>query len=250
MKKLIILTIAAALLSSCGRKHEGEQPSGILSHVISITDNEDKGVKDILGFFGGQCRYSVGYRATPSQGKVKYFELELSKCPEVEKMKTDPDLPCSNMAYRFFSHLNADERKNYDEIHSVIIFGDGRKSDIKYSISELALIEQRMHVVQHVCDLIRDRDYAGLSAALNDSNAVSSYNKQELIEGVKKNEAAYGPMTNDFDLWGYHIETADNGAKLLHVSLVMHRGQAGNAFSVYLDLHGSDGQVYGIDYKM
>lgn len=61
MKKFVLHTfiILGLLVSSCA----------------SITDNEDKGVKDILGFYGGYCKYSIGIVASTSEGKKKYFEL-------------------------------------------------------------------------------------------------------------------------------------------------------------------------------
>lgn len=71
-------------LSSCSNTRNGEKKPSPRSNVIGISDNEYKGIKDILGFYGGYCKYSIGYVTPISEGKPKYFEIEMSKSDVME----------------------------------------------------------------------------------------------------------------------------------------------------------------------
>lgn len=122
---LSILIASSLTITSCGNRHEGEQKPTLLSNALSITDNEDKGVKEILDFYGGYCKYAIGASASTETGKKKYFELELSKSDAIEERAKVAQMPASNIAYLFYKNLNQEERANYDEIHTVLIFADG-----------------------------------------------------------------------------------------------------------------------------
>ncbi len=54
--------------------------------IVSISNNEDKGIKEVLDFYGGYCKYSIGASASTEDGTKKYFELELSKSDIIEKI--------------------------------------------------------------------------------------------------------------------------------------------------------------------
>jgi len=139
MRKIFSAVIGFLFLTSCAEKHEGELKPGLFSNFVSITDNEDNGVKKILDFYGGYCKYAIGASASTDDGKKKYFELELSKSHGLEKQRATPELIASNVAYIFLSNLK-EERKNYDEIHAVLIFADGKKET-----GELVLVDSYQH---------------------------------------------------------------------------------------------------------
>ena len=52
LKQTILLVGLIALMTNCAEKKDGEQKNTLLSNFVSITDNEDKGVKEILDFYG------------------------------------------------------------------------------------------------------------------------------------------------------------------------------------------------------
>src|SRR5438309_8729239 len=78
---------------------------------FKITDNEDKGVKEVLSLFGGYCKYSIGWDVSTKTGKKKYFELELSKSAFVDNMADMTELPASGVAYYFYKNLKGERRK-------------------------------------------------------------------------------------------------------------------------------------------
>ena len=105
MNRILSILICTFLITSCGNKRDGEQKTGLLSNFISITDNEDAGVKEILDFYGGQCKYAVGVSASTEDGKKKYFELEMSGSDAIEERLDKPKLPSSNIAYIFYKNV-------------------------------------------------------------------------------------------------------------------------------------------------
>ena len=52
-KAVFVMGIIGLLISGCAEKKKGEQKTTLLSNFVSITDNEDKGVKEVLRFYGG-----------------------------------------------------------------------------------------------------------------------------------------------------------------------------------------------------
>ena len=107
MKITRSVTILALLVVSC-------------RNIVSITPNEDKGIKEILNFYGGYCKYSIGSSASTKDGAKKYFEIELSKSDVLEKYADMPDVSASNAAYILYKDLK-NERKNYDEIRCIVL---------------------------------------------------------------------------------------------------------------------------------
>jgi len=251
MKHLgISILIASALaITSCGNRHEGEQKPSLLSNALSITDNEDKGVKEILSFYGGYCKYSVGASASTETGKKKYFELELSKSDAIEERADVAQMPASNIAYLFYKNLNKEERANYDEIHTVLIFADGEKMTFEYPSKQLELVDQRMKIVYKVVGLIKEKNFEALRPMLNDTELVT-YDKNELITNLTNVDPQFGNVTEGFRPFGFRINIAKDGTEVLHISGAIIRDKQSNEFSVDLDLNGKDDNIFILQYKL
>lgn len=251
MKNLVILILIASTLTitSCGNRHEGEQKPTLLSNALSITDNEDKGVKEILDFYGGYCKYAIGASASTETGKKKYFELELSKSDVIEEKAKVAQMPASNIAYLFYKNLNKEERENYDEIHTVLIFADGEKMTFEYPREQLELVDQRIKVVNKVVGLIKEKNFEALRLMLNDT-ALVTYDKNELITNLAKVDPQFGNVTEGFRPFGFRINKVKDGTDLLHISGAIIRDKQSNEFSVDLDLNGKDDNIYVLQYKL
>jgi len=181
MSKIYILLSIFLIITSCGNKREGEHKTGLFSNFISISDNEDKGVKEILAFYGGQCKYAIGASASTKDGKKKYFELEMSQSVVLEDYANKIEMPASNIAYLFYSNLK-DEKSSYDEIHSIIILKDGTKKTFEYSTEKLELVDKRMSLAKKTVDLLTNKDYENLKLLLN--NELFKFDKDELISYI------------------------------------------------------------------
>lgn len=221
---------------------------GLFSNFLSLTNNEDNGVKKILGFYGGYCKYAIGASASTDDGKKKYFELELSKSHGLEKQRATPELIASNVAYIFFSNLK-EERKNYDEIHVVLIFADGKKETFDFPIQQLQLVDNRMAVVNKIVAIIKGKNFEALRPMLVESN-LFPYDKNQLIANLKVVDPQFGNVTEGFRPFGFRINKTKYGAEILHIAGAVIRDKQSNAFSVDLNLNGKDDKAYKLEYEL
>lgn len=249
MKKTGLLILIAFIVNACGTKHEGEEKPTLLSNALSITDNEDKGVKEILDFYGGYCKYAVGGSASTNDGTKKFFELELSKSDAIETRAKVAEMPASNIAYLFYKNLNNEEQNNYNEIRTVLIFADGSKMSFEYPTQQLELVKKKMILVNKVVGLIKDKKFDALEPMLIDT-ALVKYDKKELIAKLKSVDPDYGNVTKDFVPFGFRINKLKNGIDVLHISGAVVRDKQSNEFSVDLDLNSTEDKIYILQYKL
>lgn len=247
--RILILFASTLTITSCGKRHEGEQKPSLLSNALSITDNEDKGVKEILDFYGGYCKYSIGASASTATGKKKYFELELSKSEFIDEKAKVAQMPASNIAYLFYKNLNKEERAIYDEIHTVLIFSDGETMTFEFPSNQLELVDQRMKVVNKIVGLIKEKNFEALRPLLNDT-ALVNYDKEELITNITNIDPQFGNVTEGFRPFGFRINKAKDGTDVLHISGAIIRDKQSNEFSVDLDLNGKDDNIFVLQYKL
>jgi hypothetical protein len=247
--KLLIIIAISIVIASCGNTREGEQKPSLLSNLLTITDNEDKGIKEILDFYGGSCEYSLGASASTETGRKKYFAIEVSKSDAIEAKTKVARMPASNIAYLFYKNLNAEERKNYDEIQVILVLANAEKKTFEFPTAQLELVCQRMKVVDKVVGLIKAKNFEGLSPLINDSS-VATYDKKELITNMAKLDTQFGNVTEGFRCLGFTINKALNGTEVLHIAGAVMRDKQNHEFSVDLDLNGKDESIYLLQYKM
>ena len=189
--KLSYLTLITFLLISCAEKHKGEQSTSLLSNVLSITDNEDKGIKEVIGFYGGSCEYSIGESFSTDSGKKKFFELKLTKSEVADKFASVPEFTASNMAYMFYKDLKND-RKKYAEIHSVLILNKKDKYEYKYSTWKLDTISAKLKLFNKVFESIKGKNYDQLKTILS-NDSYKDLDKNQIVLNLK----------NRYRLWKY-----------------------------------------------
>lgn len=247
MNKIFLVLFGIILGHSCAEKTAGEQKTNLLSNFLSITENEYKGVQEILGFFGGECRYSIGANSSTKEGTTKFFELEVNKSIVIDKQLEKAQMSSSNIAYLFYKNLK-EERNNYHEIHIVLIPSKGGKRTFIYTTKQLERVEKRMMVVEEIINNLRNKNYDIIKSMLNNPG-LSNHNKDDIIEQTKNFESQYGIITKGFLLFGFMIQKSDNGREILYISGVIIREKEGNPFSVYLDLNIDANEIILYDYK-
>jgi len=245
MNKLLGILICSFLLVSCAEKHDGERKTGLLSNFMSITDNEDAGVKEILDYYGGQCKYAIGASASTQDGGGKFFELEMSQSDVLEEYRDRISMAASNIAYLFYENLK-EERTNYDEVHTVIIFKDGTKKTFEYSTDELELVNNRMSLAHKTVSLITNKNYEELMVLLN--NEITNFAKDELIASLVAVEPQLEEV-KEFLPFGYHVREIDNGMNVLHISGILAREVQNIEFSIDVDLNSNEEKVYYFQFK-
>jgi hypothetical protein len=214
-------------------------------NIVSITPNEDKGVKDILNFYGGYCKYSLGVSASTDEGAKKFFELQLSKSEVVEKYADMPDVSAANIAYLFYNDLKQ-ERKNYDEIHCVLLFNKRDKYEGIFSMDTLALISSKMKIADQVVGLIKNKKFDDLKPLFS-SNSYTDSAKNAVIANIKKLDPTFGNI-KEFMPLGFRFETV-NGIPVLDILGAMMRDKQNNQFTLKVDASPSENKVHYLDYK-
>lgn len=245
---LYTIIIWGLVLISCGNRHEGEERPTLLSNLLSISNNEDKGVKEILSFYGGYCKYAIGYSASTREGKKKYFELEISKSDIIEKYKNVVEMPASNIAYLFYRNLK-NEKNNYDEIHTVIIFKDKSKVTLDYSKETLAIVDNKMNVVEKLVNLLKRKNYEGIKPFLKPDTTYIHYDKDELVSNLTKVELQLGTI-KEFLPYGFRFNDKKDQQAFLHISGVLLRDKQSNEFSVDIDPKSTNDEIILLQYKL
>lgn len=242
--KLSYLTLIAFFLISCAKKHKGEQSTSLLSNVLSITDNEDKGIKEVIGFYGGSCEYSIGESFSTDSGKKKFFELKLTKSEVADKFASVPEFTASNMAYMFYKDLKND-RKKYAEIHSVLILNKKDKYEYKYSTGKLDTISAKLKVFNKVFESIKGKNYDQLKAILSNDSYKDS-DKNQIVLNLKKIDTAYGNIKGAL-IYGFRFER-QNEFDILTILGVFLRDKKNNAITIKVDLNSPDDKIHFLDY--
>ncbi len=248
MKKITIIILLLFGISSCINSHKGEKK---LSALVSITDNEDIGVKEILDYYGGYCKYSIGRESETEIGKstnaTKYFKLEMSKSDVLEEYSRKIGLPASNIAYIFYKNLK-EEKSNYNEIRISIILKDGKEREFTFPVNQLEMVNKKMFLVNKIVNLLKEKKYEEIKPMLNDKGVVK-YDKNELFVNIVKVEPALGDI-EIFLPFGFYFQKLDEGGEVLHISGMIKRNKQNNEFSVNLDPNLDKDEVYSIDYKL
>ena len=242
--------IAFILFISCSQR-EGEQKTGLLSYLVKISDTEDAGVKDVLGFYGGYCEYSIGRGFETGKSDTKYFELKVSESKGFEKYSDHLGFVANNIAYRFFRNLTEEERKEYTHIKPVIIYPENKETEFEISTWELNIVDQKMAFVDSIVDIIKQKKFDELGPLLNDSTLVS-YDKNELIENLKKYDSQFGNVTDEgFRIFGYGFRPLnDSGDDILFIAGAIMRDIQANEFTVAVDPYSEKNEILLLQYEM
>ena len=251
MKSKILFVIVAAIVLGCAQRREGEEKTSLLSHFIEISESENLGVKDVLGFYGGQCEYSIGRGFKTGNDNTKYFELLVSKSEGFEKFANNLEFAANNIAYRFYRNLTEEERKEYTHIRPVIEFPEGKKSEFEISTWELEIVDSKMIFLDSIVNIIRKKNFDDLAPMLDDSTLVS-FDKFEMIENLKKFDPQFGNVTDEgFRIFGYRFQPFNNkGKDALYIGGAIMRDIQANEFSIVIDPYSEKKEILLMQYAM
>ena len=231
-----ILLALVFTLNSCGK--------------LSITPNEDKGIKEVLNFYGGECKYSKGASVSTEKGKQRYFELEMSKITTIEEFMEVAELPASNIAYLFYKNLRA-EREHYDEIHVVIDNGKGKSFEMKYPKPGLDIVEKKVSLMNTIARHIQDKNFDAIKQSISENPMIALTpikSKNNLVDSIIKGESLFGTIKS-FEPFGFQFRKTREGRNILHLSGLFVRAGQNTQFSVDLDANPKNDDVLYIDYR-
>ena len=212
-----------------------------------ITENEKKGVKEVVSLYGGKIKYSTGdTAATDTSGIKNFFELELSKSKFVEQYASTPELPASGIAYAFYKKLGSDKQK-YTHIKSDLVLNDGKKVEYEYPVNQLEMVSVNIKLAQKIADLIKQGNFEAIKPLLDDSS-YAKYNKDEFIANLKETDSQFEKV-NELVIVGFRFYKI-YGKDILHISGQMMRGAKANAFSIDMDPNDQQGRAIMIHYSV
>jgi hypothetical protein len=231
MTKITLLLIGLTLITSCSPKHVGEKKKGLISNFINITDNEDKGIKEILAFYGGYCEYSIG-STIGSEGTEKYFELKMTESGLLEKLAAINEMPSSNIAYLFYKNLTQ-EKVKYSYIKVVIELKNKGISSRSFQISDLKILEQKIDVIYQVSDLISKSNFEKLFALI-DKSAIPDLTLDKVTTLCKQVENQCGTI-DSLTFQGFSFFKLEDGTGLLHLAGIQSRKKQNIPLSIIIN---------------
>ena len=209
-----------------------------------LSANEQNGINQVLGFYGGSCKYSSG---TLPNGKT-YFNIEMSNSPALDSAVKIAELSIANIAILFYSDLK-EERSKYSEIRTSIILDLGQKAEQKYPVAKLETVLSKMWVVKRIVELIRVGNFDALGELLNDKSDLITYNKNDLLTKIRNAEPSLGNI-KEFIPYGFMFVKTDTKKEVLHIAGVLQRDKQNNEFSIDFDPESTKDEAIFLNYKL
>jgi len=243
MEKLFIISTIFFLLASCNSIDTGHSKPSLLSHLINVTENEKKGVDEILEYYGGKCLYSVGLNYSTSEPNVKYFELEVFDSELINASKERSDITLSNIAFLFYKNLRNDNH-SYQEIHSII------KTPIKevketYRIEDLETVFKNSNSLNKYIELIASKQYDELISNTNSTQIIE--NRDNVVNGLIKADSIFGDMNKEepFLLSGFKLN--ENSVRYYGIQL---RNKNNCELRIDIDTEDNDQNLIAFEYEI
>ena len=227
----------AAILFSCNTNN----------NAGTLTANEDKGIKEIIGFYGGQCEYGF-QKQIGTEGNGTNFWIKFSKSADIDSLESIAEMPGSNIAYIFYKDLDKEKTK-YRQIETELVFGDGRSKKYVYDTAQLEKVKQKIQLVNKIVALIDSKNYSDLRKSLVADTNIARYDKEQFIASVRQIEDSASKIKT-FVPYGFRFSKIDNNREMLHISGLIAREKNSNYFSVDLDPNSLQDEIYFLNYKL
>jgi hypothetical protein len=164
-----------------------------------FSDNEMKAINEIGSFYGGTLRIEKKWDENNATLIVVLKDSTMGVDTQMTYLQ--PALIASNMAYILYKNM-VEERSKYAAIVASVTIADGETHTYLYPMTELALAETQMALVDKIVDLLKAKNYEGLNIHLSDKSPFSKSTKKERIAFIKRVEDKY-PSTEYFELLGF-----------------------------------------------
>ena len=214
----------------------------------NLTTNENNGLKEIVTFYSGQIHFAKGATpATADSPQNRFFEVTLSDSETIDKLADQASLPASNMAWLMYKNMGT-EVNNYDEIHSALVFGDGKKVTTKFPVSDLKIVAKKMVLLNKIVSIIKSRRYGDLRPYINDKE-LFDYDKEEIIKKLIDLDDDFGTVSS-FSPFGFKRNKTIDGKSILHISGHIIRAKMNNEFSIAVDMNSDKEEVLFLQYEL
>lgn len=216
----------------------------------TLTANEDKGIKESIAFYGGQCEYGIKKTvSTKEKENGTTFWINFSKSAVIDSLEEMAELPGSNIAYLFYKNLNQEERSRFINIKSELVFSDKTSSEFIYTVDKLEKVKSKVPLAEKIVELIKAKKFDDLRAYVNADTALVDYKIDTLIANLRKIELKAGKIER-FILYGFKFHKAANGREILRLAGLIKREGRNHYFTVLLDPNTPKEEVYSLNYTL
>jgi len=242
----ILVLFAGLAFSACGNGAKSEQNA--TSNLPGITENENKGIKEIMALYGGQYKCAKGTNVSINSGKRNYFKIEIRGSEVIEKYANVFEMPASNAAYLIYRNLG-DEKKNYDIITIVLVLKNGSETIYDFPTDELEVVVNKMPLVNKFLDLLNAKNFEGVNSMLTADTSLINYDRNEFITRLRDAEPKLGPI-KEFIPYGFRFTKLSDGREVLHISGMLLREIQNIEFSADIDLSSRKEEIIKMNYKL
>lgn len=210
----------------------------------TISENEKKGVKEVVNLYGGKLKVSKQDSSTPT-GNKNIVQLQLSQSKFADNYTDMPELPASGVAYAFYKKLG-DEKQKYTHVKTQLVLTNGTKEEYEFPVKELELVKSKVGIAQKIADLIKQKNYEGLKPLLD--TTYGGYNKDQLIENLEETDSRLG-KASELVIVGFRFYKL-SGKDILHISGQLMRSASANAVGIDIDPNDQQERAIMINYKI
>ena len=219
------------------------------SKLFSVTENEDKGIKEILAFYGGECQYGIEKKVYTDKPNESVFWIKFGKSSSIDSAANWAQLHGSNIPYIFYKNLDK-EKSKYTHIQCELVLGNATKLKFSYALPELEKVKEKMKLVNKIVNLIRTKNFNELKNHLVVDSSILVYDKDELTTNLQRIET--GPELGNikgFRPYGFIYSKGNNNKEILYIAGLMVRDKQNMNFSVNLDPNTKKDEIYLLNYK-
>jgi hypothetical protein len=246
--KFPFIILVFLFLTGCNSKHEGEKKTSLISNLIDISENEDKGIKEIIAFYGGECEYGITKKVFTDSKNQTNFWLKFGKSEEIDSLATKAELPGSNIAYIFYKNLDAEKNK-YSQIETELLFQNGGNMKFSYSISQLEKVKNKFFLANKIVSILKNKDFETLKTYFKIDTSLFNFGLEEAMSDLKKAENTFGKIVR-FVPYGFSFEKTYGTKEILHLSGAIIRDTKSNYFSINVDPDLLEDKIYTINYNL
>ncbi|GAA4334191.1 hypothetical protein [Flaviaesturariibacter amylovorans] len=250
----LLVGCLACILASCNSGRPGEKKKGLASYLYSISDNEDKGIKEIISVYGGECEYGFAKSSSGAPAERNTFWIEVRKSAAIESSRAGADLISSNIAFLFYRNLK-EERDKYTGIKVKIVGTGDKVLEAVYPVPDLKLALARFGVVNEVVALLDKQDYKafGERVDLDTSffNVPAGEGKATFLEKVTGQERQLGAV-KELLPYGFRLFESPGpggGSVLYFAALVFRENGKKHPLSTVVSTDPSDNRIHFFNYN-
>ena len=243
IKQLSYLIFFSLLLVSC--KDESTNDNSL---PTNLSKNENAGLQEVIKNYGGSVHFEKGaIPATDDTPQIRFFEIKIEDSKKINADKSLARLHASNMASLFYQQLKT-ETAQYDQIHTIIVLDDNKKTTTRFPTEDLAIVKKKTQFLDKILNLIQEKKYDELRTYINNKE-LPPIEVDALIQKLDDFDTQFGILQSYEPLGFSKKKTVDGKAVLQLIGNVV-RQTGTTPLSVYVDMQAEEDNILLLQYNL